>query len=98
MLSELNWGERSDSNEILLLWLKSSKRFFAFYAETEPQKAAQSRSRRLLVPAGNSSGGLKTGGELPCALCDSAAVAQNIAQAAGQLLARAPQPRFERVA
>ena len=78
--------------------LKSGKRFFAFYVETEPQEAAQSCSRRLSIAAGNSRGGLKTGGKLPCALCDSAAVAQNVAQAAGELLARAPQTRFKRIA
>jgi hypothetical protein len=52
----------------------------------------------LLIAAGHSRRRLKTSGKLPCTLRDSAAVAQNVAQAAGELLARAPQTRFERIA
>src|SRR5579884_1069917 len=58
-------------------------------------EAARLRSTTVLIAGDHPSCRLKPCGELFCALGDSTAVAQYIAQPGGQLLPRAPQPRLQ---
>ena len=53
-------------------------------------EAAHVCAMEMLVAGGDTRGGLKSRRKLPRVLRNSAALAQNVTQAAGQLLARAP--------
>jgi hypothetical protein len=57
-------------------------------------EAAGFCSTEILIAAGNPGGRLKPRRELARALGNSATLAQNVAQAAGQLLTCPPQPRL----